>query len=139
MLVRIAKAVDRHLYVHLCPDDPESVSVLPRLLRDLRRSRLLTLDELAEQASVPREELCRLERGDRGPTGHETLRRLADFYGIPRRRLEELSGGAPGMPEGIREQVARYSRWSGRPAELTPEEQASLDRVLTALREADAD
>ena len=51
------------------------------LVRDLRRSRGLSLDHLASLADIDRSYLARIERGDAGATG-ETLERLANELGM---------------------------------------------------------
>ena len=52
-------------------------------LRDLRRSRGLTQQALADAAGLTNVHVSRLERGSRGAgIRHETLRRLAQALGV---------------------------------------------------------
>ena len=50
-------------------------------LRELRRRRVLTLEELAEKAGVGRNTISRIERGETGAHGR-TLRRLAQALSV---------------------------------------------------------
>ena len=56
----------------------EAVKIDGEKLRELRRSRFLTRDELAEQSGVARDHIGRLERGEiPGESRMGTIRKLA--------------------------------------------------------------
>jgi transcriptional regulator with XRE-family HTH domain len=61
---------------------------LPEQLRVLRARRGLTLVEVAKETGIGRDTLSELERGHRRPI-MPTIRKLADYYGVP---VEELLG-----------------------------------------------
>lgn len=58
-------------------------------LKELRKLRALSQEELAMAAGIGRATLSRIERGETGAHGR-TLRRLAEALGVG---VEELAGG----------------------------------------------
>ena len=70
----------------------ECVEVDVQKLRDLRRRRVLTLEELAQKAEVGRNTVWRLEHGIMGAQPR-TIRKLAKALGV---EPEELVAGGVG-------------------------------------------
>ena len=60
-------------------------------LRNLRKSRNLTLEELAEKLSINKSTLSRYESGQREPN-HEAEENIADFFNVS---LDALRGHEP--------------------------------------------
>ena len=60
-------------------------------LRELRKRRVLTMEELAEKANVGRNTLHRLEHGKAG-AHPRTIRKLAKALGVKPEELIELGG-----------------------------------------------
>jgi len=69
----------------------EAVKIDGEKLRELRRERFLTRDELAEKSSVARDHIGRLERGEvAGESRMGTIRKLAEALDVdPRELLED--------------------------------------------------
>jgi transcriptional regulator with XRE-family HTH domain len=66
----------------------EAVRIDGERLRELRRSRFLTRDELAEKSGVARDHIGRLERGEiEGESRMRTIRSLAEALGVDPREL----------------------------------------------------
>jgi transcriptional regulator with XRE-family HTH domain len=62
----------------------EAVRIDGERLRELRRSRFLTRDELAEKSGVARDHIGRLERGEiPGESRMRTIRALAEALDVP--------------------------------------------------------
>ena len=61
-------------------------------LRELRRRRVLTLEELAEKADVGRNTIWRLEHGVMGAQPR-TIRKLAKALGVEPEELVKTGGG----------------------------------------------
>jgi transcriptional regulator with XRE-family HTH domain len=62
---------------------PMSVSVTAESLRDLRKARGLTQAAVAELIGIPKEQVCRIETGQRGLTHAEKLVLEAALLGLP--------------------------------------------------------
>jgi transcriptional regulator with XRE-family HTH domain len=60
-------------------------------LKELRKLRALSQDELAEAAGIGRATLSRIERGETGAHGR-TLRRLAEALGVSVEELVRIDG-----------------------------------------------
>jgi transcriptional regulator with XRE-family HTH domain len=60
-------------------------------LKELRKLRALSQQELAEAAGIGRATLSRIERGETGAHGR-TLRRLADALGVSVEELVRVEG-----------------------------------------------
>jgi transcriptional regulator with XRE-family HTH domain len=68
----------------------EAVKINGEKLRELRRSRFLTRDELAENSGVARDHIGRLERGEiAGESRMATIRKLAEALGVDPAELVE--------------------------------------------------
>jgi transcriptional regulator with XRE-family HTH domain len=72
-----------------------SVEVDVQKLRDLRRRRVLTLEELAQKAGVGRNTVWRLEHGVMGAQPR-TIRKLAKALGVEPEELVTSEAGAGG-------------------------------------------
>ena len=62
-----------------------------RRLKELRRLRALSQEELAEESGVGRATISRIERGETGAHGR-TLRRLAAALGVDVAELVQVEG-----------------------------------------------
>jgi transcriptional regulator with XRE-family HTH domain len=100
----------------------------------LRRSRGLTIDQLAERTKIDRDELFALERNPAYRPSPLTLHRLSEFFEVPDRKLAVLAGAIREVPDDLRQQAARFAAQSDSFAKLTKEEQRLLDEFVGFLR-----
>jgi transcriptional regulator with XRE-family HTH domain len=137
MLNRIARALNRRIRVLVTADDSEVEKlgyVFREVVRNLRRERGLTIDQLAKKLRMDREEIVAMERNPGYRLLPATLNRLSEFYGIPQRRLAALAGAIREVPEVVREEAARYAAQSESLAKLSREERRLLDRFVRFLK-----
>lgn len=137
MLERIARALNQKLTVVMTARDPEVQEVREafyRVIQMLRRSRGLTVDGLAAQTGIDREELVALERNPGYRPSPLTLHRLSNFFDVPDRKLAVLAGAIRDVPESLREKAFAFAAQSESFSKLTKEEQQVLDDFINFLR-----
>lgn len=137
MLDRIAQALNQKLAVVMTSREPQAEELreaFQRVVQMLRRSRGLTIDELAKRTGVDRMELTELERSPAYRPSPLTLHRLSEFFKIPHRKLALLAGAIRDVPEEFREQASRFAAQSDSFSKLTKEEQRVLDDFVDLLR-----
>ncbi len=137
MLSRIAKALNQKLTVLMATDDPEIGTlryVFRVVLQDLRRAHGLTINELARQADIDRDEVIAMERIDGYRPTPLTLHRISTFYGIPDRQLAALAGAVREVPDAVRQHASRFAAQSESFAKLTKEEKKELDKFVKFLK-----
>ncbi|MGH9891939.1 MAG: helix-turn-helix domain-containing protein [bacterium] len=137
MLDRIARALNQRIRVLVTAEDKEVErlrDVFREVVRNLRRERGLTIDQLAEELEMDRDEVIAMERnpGYRPPPA--TLYRLSQFYDIPLRRLGALAGAVREVPQEVREEASRFAAQSESFAKLSREERELLDRFVSFLK-----
>ena len=136
MLKRIADGLKVRLTVSMTAPDrgPEPLRyAFQDLVRNLRRRQGLSVDDLAAKMDIDRSEVVAMERIPGYHPQPRTLRKLADFSGIPSERLLALVGAVRPSPE-VAEKACRYAAQSESSAKLTPEERRILDEFVTALK-----
>ena len=84
--------------------EQQTVTAVGRRLRQLRRSRGLTLRSAAKQLNVKFQTISHWENGTMYPPSEKALRRLANFYNV---RLEWLTTGA----EPMQPELAATAKW----------------------------
>ncbi|MBN1460001.1 MAG: helix-turn-helix domain-containing protein [Armatimonadetes bacterium] len=137
MLNRIAKALNRRIAVLATNDDPASSTMhyaFRLVLQDLRRSRGLTINKLAQQTGIDRDELITAERSPGYKPTPLTLHRLSNFYGLPERKLAALAGAFRDVPREVVQYASRFAAQSESFAKLTDEERAALDQFIHVLK-----
>jgi transcriptional regulator with XRE-family HTH domain len=137
MLERIATALNQKLTVVMTAREPEEQEVreaFHRVVQMLRRSRGLTIDDLAEKTKIDRTELVALERNLAYRPSPLTLHRLSEFFEVPDRKLAVLAGAIREVPEDLRQHATRFAAQSNSFAKLTKEEQRVLDEFVGFLR-----
>ena len=137
MLERIATALNQKLTVVMTAREPEQQEMreaFHRVVQMLRRSRGLSIDQLAEKTRIDREELFALERNPAYRPSPLTLHRLSEFFEVPDRKLAVLAGAIREVPDDLREHAARFAAQSDSFAKLTKEEQRLLDEFVGFLR-----
>ena len=137
LLERIATALNQKLTVVMTAREPEEVEIreaFHRVVQMLRRSRGLSIDDLAEKTKIDRTELVALERNPAYRPSPLTLHRLSEFFGVPDRKLAVLAGAIREVPEDLRQHAARFAAQSNSFSKLTKEEQRVLDEFVGFLR-----
>ena len=137
VLERIATALNQKLTVVMTAREPEELEIreaFHRVVQMLRRSRGLTIDDLAEKTKIDRTELVALERNPAYRPSPLTLHRLSEFFEVPDRKLAVLAGAIREVPEDLREHAARFAAQSNSFSKLTKEEQRVLDEFVGFLR-----
>lgn len=137
LLERIATALNQKLTVVMTAREPEEVEIreaFHRVVQMLRRSRGLTIDDLAEKTKIDRTELVALERNPAYRPSPLTLHRLSEFFEVPDRKLAVLAGAIREVPEDLRQHAARFAAQSNSFSKLTKEEQRVLDEFVGFLR-----
>jgi hypothetical protein len=94
----------------------------------------MTIDQLATELQVDREEIIAMERNPGYRLLPATLGRLSEFYGIPQRGLAALAGALREAPQVVREEAARYAAQSESLAKLSREERRLLNRFVRFLK-----
>jgi transcriptional regulator with XRE-family HTH domain len=137
LLERIATALNQKLTVIMTAREPEELEIreaFHRVVQMLRRSRGLSIDDLAEKTKIDRTELVALERNPAYRPSPLTLHRLSEFFGVPDRKLAVLAGAIREVPDDLRQHAARFAAQSSSFSKLTKEEQRVLDEFVGFLR-----
>jgi transcriptional regulator with XRE-family HTH domain len=137
LLERIATALNQKLTVIMTAREPEELEIreaFHRVVQMLRRSRGLSIDDLAERTKIDRTELVALERNPAYRPSPLTLHRLSEFFGVPDRKLAVLAGAIREVPDDLRQHAARFAAQSSSFSKLTKEEQRVLDEFVGFLR-----
>ena len=136
MLTRIAKALNQRLTVLVtaaAPQDGVLRHAFQLLVRNLRRSKGLTTEQLAKKCGVDASELAAIEQASGVRPSPRTLDQLARFYGIPTRQFAALAGAVTDVPEEIRESASRFAAHSESFARLSKDEKRVLDQFIRFL------
>ncbi len=137
MLRRVAQALNKRLIVHMAEPDSRAETihyVFQTVMQNLRRQRGLTVDELAEELGIDRDDVVAMERSRGYRPRPLTLHKLSKFYGIPPARLNILAGATREVSKSIQEQAARFAAQSESFAKLTREEKKLLDDFVKFLK-----
>lgn len=136
MLRRIADVLGAKIDVGL---EPGNRTVRPFVFRTflnfLRRSKRLTLDRLAMETDIPREELVAIEQYDGYRPSPRTVHLLSRFYQLSPTKLAALAGTTEQPEEEIRDPAARFAAMSEDFSELSREEKRALTELVGAFRE----
>ena len=137
MLTRIAEALKQKLTVVMTARDPQAGGfrqAFHTFVRMLRRSKGLTVGELAQRADIDPGEIAAMEQNCGYRPSPLMLHKLGKFYGLPERRLAEIAGAVRDVPGSIREEAARFAAQSDSFAKLTSDEQRLLDEFVRFLK-----
>ncbi len=137
MLERIAKATHGRLVVQMAARDSEADTmrfVFRQVIRNLRRKKGLTVEQLASKIGVDSREIVALERSALATPKPLLLRRLSKFFDLPERHLAELAGAVKDVPATVREEATRFAAKSDSFKKLTDEEKTVLDEFVKVLK-----
>lgn len=136
MLSRIAKSLNKRLKVMITPGNSEIETiryVFREVIRNLRRSRGLTIEQLAKKLDVDKDEMVTIEHNSSYRPSPLTLFKLSKFYGISQRKLAELAGVVKKIPNEMRDRASRFAAQSDSFSNLTTEERQILDDFVRFL------
>jgi transcriptional regulator with XRE-family HTH domain len=136
MLRRIAEALGATVDVELgAADRAVKTFVFRTVMHLLRRSKGLTLDELASKSQILREELAAIEQHEGYRPSPRTVHQLGRFYGLAPGKLAALAGAVEPADDEIRDPAFRFAALSENFSELPREERRALREFVAALRE----
>jgi len=104
-----------------------------RFVNLMRRSRQLTVDELAQNADLDASELLIIEDNLHSVPEPRTVFRLAQFFEVPQGRLMQLAGLTTPSDTRLRQEAVRFAARSESIEALTPEQRAALEAFVAVL------
>jgi transcriptional regulator with XRE-family HTH domain len=113
----------------------ESRIAFGRFISLIRRSRKLTVEELALKADLDVSELLIIEDDLRSLPEPRTVFRLAHFLDVPQGRLMQLAGLATPSDSRLRREAVRFAARSESTEALTTEQRAALEVFVAVLSE----
>lgn len=137
MLKRIAQALNKRLQVRIKSIEPGAQIIrfaFQDVMRKLRQSRGLTVDQLAEKLDIDRNEIIAMERDSCARPSPLMLYKLSHYYGVSQKKLSELAGYIR-IQDEVRNRASRFAAQSDSFAFLSPEEKRQLDEFVSFLRE----
>lgn len=106
-----------------------------RFVALMRRSRRLTVEELAREADLDASELLIIEDDFYSVPEPRTVYRLAQFLNVPQTRLMQLAGLATARDSRLRQEAVRFAARSESIEALTAEQHAALEAFVAVLSE----
>ena len=117
------------------PRDHASRLAFAKLISLARRSRRLSLPQLADQAQVDLDELVEIENGQATNPEPRTVHRLAQSLKLPERRLMQLSGLVKVRDVKVDRAAVQFAAQSGSLEKLSSIERQALDEFVKVLAE----
>jgi len=108
------------------------------LVQLLRRSKGLSVEELADAARIDPAEILSVERNPKHPPRPRTVHQLATFFELPERPLVRLSNLTSTHSTKLRDAAIRFAAHSSKVMELTREERRALAEFVEFLSSQDA-
>lgn len=134
MLRRISDVLGANLDVDLqTVDRGVNPFVFRTFLHLLRRSKGLTLDELARESDIPREDLVAVEQEEGYRPSPRTVFLLSRFYHLSAVKLAALAGAMEQPRAEIREPAFRFAAMLESFSKLSKEEKHALADLVRAL------
>lgn len=114
--------------------DLETRFAFGALVEAMRRKGGLTMEKLAEKASVDVGEIRNIERDAHYRAEPRTVYQLARTFGLPNKALLQLSGNAAARDAGMHEHAMRFAARSGESVQnLSKEEKRALEEFIAYL------
>lgn len=114
--------------------DLETRFAFGTLVEGLRRKGGLTMEKLAEKASIDVAEIRNIERDAHYRAEPRTVFQLASTFGLPNKALLQLSGNAAANDAGMHEHAMRFAARSGESVQnLSKEEKRALEEFIAYL------
>jgi len=105
------------------------------LVRQLRRGKQWSIDELAFKARVSADDLRQIERDPHFRPRPRVVHQLATVFGVPERALMKLSGATVTRDQAFEEEAMRFAAKSDDMSKLSREEQRVLNQYVKYLSE----
>jgi transcriptional regulator with XRE-family HTH domain len=121
------------------PDRPISTNagetrvVFGRFVHLMRRQRGLSIEKLADDASLDAGEIVSIEEDLDYTPEPRTVYQLARTFEVPQQGLMELAGLAVANDAGFRQEAVRFAARSESTQKLSREEKAALDAFVAVL------
>lgn len=131
-----AHAQPRPVVTVEAPGVEENRLAFGRFVNLMRRSRRLTVEELAIKADLEPSELLVIEDDLRSLPEPRTVFRLAQFFEVPQGRLMQLAGLATASDPRLKREAVRFAARSESIEALTTEQRAALEAFVAVLSEA---
>lgn len=135
----VLEAVGMFLPAELVPADQTKVVRLTMafgvLVRQLRRQRQWSIDELSERARVDAQDLRLIEHDPNNKPRPRVVHQLSGVFGMPERALMKLSGATVTRDEAFEEEAMRFAAKSDDMSKLSKEEQRALSDYVKYLVE----
>ena len=114
--------------------DLETRFAFGALVEYMRRRGGLTMEKLAEKASIDVAEIRNIERDAHYRAEPRTVYQLASTFGLPNKALLQLSGNSAARDAGIHEHAMRFAARSGESVQnLSKEEKRALEEFIAFL------
>lgn len=105
------------------------------LVRLARRSKRLSVAQLAQQLSVDVEEVQKIEHDPSYQARPRTISSIAKFFELPLKEVMTLAGAAVSSDDAFRTKAMKFAAHSDDVSTLTEEEQELLRSFVRYLRE----
>jgi len=112
---------------------PRVVEAFGVFVRQFRRQKQWTIEELARRARVDAEDLRQIERHPRVRPRPRIVHQLAEVMGLPERSLLRLSGAAVTRDQHFEEESLRFAAKSDDMSKLSRDEQRALNDFVKFL------
>jgi transcriptional regulator with XRE-family HTH domain len=114
--------------------DMETRFAFGSLVEAMRRRNGLTMEKLAEKASIDVAEIRNIERDAHHRAEPRTVYQLASTFGLPNKALLQLSGNATARDAGMHEHAMRFAARSGESVQnLSKDEKRALEEFIAYL------
>ena len=135
--VAVLESLGMFLPDNLSAQDDEKVARLVQafgvLVRQLRRHRQWTVDELARRARVDVDDLRLVERDPHFRPRPRLVHQLANVFDVPEHALMKLSGSTITRDVGFKEEAIRFAAKSDDMSKLSRDEQRALNEYVKYL------
>ena len=106
------------------------------LIRNLRLTKELTLESLAESATIDKDELRLIENDPHYETRPRTVFQLANFFGVKAQQMMKISGASQILDEVLEEETLKFAAKSDGVSSLNKDEQQILNEYVKFLNES---
>lgn len=134
--INVLESIGMFLPPDIAPAEPQSPRVVEAfgvLVRQFRRQKQWTVEELARRARVDAEDLRLIERQPQVRPRPRIVHQLSAVMGVPERALLKLSGAAVTRDQHFEEEALRFAAKSDDMSKLSREEQRALNDYVKYL------
>jgi transcriptional regulator with XRE-family HTH domain len=134
--IMVLESIGMFLPPDLAPAEPLSPRVVEAfgvLVRQFRRQKQWTVEELARRTRVDAEDLRQIERHPQVRPRPRIVHQLAEVMGLPERALLKLSGAAVTRDQHFEEESLRFAAKSDDMSKLSRDEQRALNDFVKFL------